>query len=308
MRFLLVVTAMLAWSAVSRNLIATDVDGASQVWPESSPPIPGIACDSKTADSWAVLEGSNFRVWHSDYHLAQRVLAQAERSRIATLRDWLPDEPREPWQPRCDIYLYGLRAEHLARGRMSPNSAGQAIVVKDNHRVLRRKIMLDSADPRLLDAVVPHEVAHIVLGGYFPNGHLPSWADEGIAMLNEPLDRQREYLRQFGRWDQRRGAKDCEELILSSGSVRGQTSEQFYGRSFLLTSYLVRRGGRGQLIRFLESAMATDDATALQQIYGITDLNELDENLTRFSVNVASEIESWSSTELAGQQVERDSQ
>ncbi len=290
MRFVLVLCTVVVTSvAVPRHASSEEADTAIRQMGSSESAELVAASGSPETDSWSLLTGENFRIWHRDRELAERVLAGAEKARLATAGAWFPNQPCEQWQPPCDVYLCPSGREYAVEGRGSPNSAGQAVVVKDGHRVLRRKIVVNASDARLLDAVIPHEVAHIVVGSHFPHGYVPRWADEGIAMLSEPPHRQREYLLQFAKWNQKPGARNCRQIMSESEYLHARAAEEFYARSFHLAFYLVNRKGRESLIRYLETAMQSDVATALHSVYEISNFDELDRGVERFFRLLANE-------------------
>lgn len=272
---------LVLWSIFSQNAVSEEPQTAlTNKAPGKSVSFGARAAGDKIA--WSVLNGKGFRIWYVDRELAERVLAQAEKSRAAIVNAWFPSESADEWQPQCDVYLCSSIREYAIEGRRAPNSAGQAMVVKDGHRVLRRKIVLKATDPRLLDAVVPHEVAHIITGSYFPGAEIPCWADEGIAMLNEPFERQQGYLDRVTELNRRSGGMCSSELIRQHASPHVRASEEFHVRSFGVAFYLVNKEGKDKFLRFVEMVNETDHATALQVIYGIDSFKRLDEHISRF--------------------------
>ena len=104
-------------------------------------------------------------------------------------RYWAGAEPDvEPGTPRCDIYLYP-DARIFAQVTGQPaDSPGFSTMGLSSGRVVARRINLRADHAGLVEAVVPHEVAHVVLADLFPTQQIPRWADEGMAVLAEPLD------------------------------------------------------------------------------------------------------------------------
>ena len=56
--------------------------------------------------------------------------------------------------------------------------------------VTTRKVLLRADHPQLVEAILPHEVTHVVVADLFTAQQIPRWADEGIAVLAEPESEQ----------------------------------------------------------------------------------------------------------------------
>ena len=231
---------------------------------------------------WSILDGNGFRIWHTDRELAGRVLAQAEESKATITRAWFPNELDEVWKPTCDVYLCSNNRQYEFEGRRAPNSAGQAHVVKDGSRVLRRKIVLNVGDPNLLDAILPHEVAHIVTASSVSCGRIPVWADEGIAMLNEPLRQQLTYQNEIRDYLSRVGTVNFSDLLTLDPFLQCPLARENYTISFGLSCYLTERNGPNAFLRFLNELPESNPLSALNKIYGISSFEELDTEINQF--------------------------
>ena len=57
-------------------------------------------------------------------------------------------------------------------------------------KIISRRVNLRTDHPTLVQAVLPHEITHVILADFFTEQQIPRWADEGLAVLAEPLDEQ----------------------------------------------------------------------------------------------------------------------
>src|SRR5262249_34509429 len=124
---------------------------------------------------------------HADAALAARVARVAEATRDEQARRWVGASPAGPWSPRCDIYLYpSSELYHRITGQPE-DSPGFSTFGMNSGKVVARRLNLRADHPDLLRAVLPHEVTHAVVADLFPVQQVPKWADEGIAVLTEPV-------------------------------------------------------------------------------------------------------------------------
>jgi hypothetical protein len=221
------------------------------------------------------VESANFRVFHSDRGLAERVARAAEIAREMQVRRWTGASPNTNWSPRCEIHVYASADVFSRETGQTPESPGFSTMSLSEGRVVARRINLRADEPKMVHAILPHEVTHVVLADLFPNQKIPRWADEGMAVLAEPLSAQS--LR----------AADLEEP-LGSGRVF-RLSELttmdypetkylglFFSQSVSLTRFLVESGKPEQFITFLREAQRVGYEPALQSVYRIVDFSELE--------------------------------
>jgi hypothetical protein len=142
-------------------------------------------------------------------------------------------------------------------------------------RVVGRRINLRADEPRVVLAILPHEVTHVVLADLFPNQKIPRWADEGMAVLAEPHSARAQRM------------ADLEEPLGSGRVFRLSTLTTmeypdpkylplFFSQSVSLTQFLLDSGKPEQFITFLKEAQRVGYETAIQSVYRIVDLEELE--------------------------------
>ncbi len=126
----------------------------------------------------------------------------------------------------------------------------------------------------MLTSTLPHEVTHIVLSDLFVVRQIPRWADEGIAVLAEPLAEQR------NREAELRKPLDTGRVFPVSQLMAMEYPEQkdwrlFYAQSVSLTRYLVDQGPPERFIQFVRDSQRIGTAAALRDIYQIDGPSDL---------------------------------
>src|SRR4030095_14264065 len=106
------------------------------------------------------------------------------------IRRWYGSAPKGPWTPKCDIYLYPTPRLFSQMTGQPEESPGFSTMGMNGGRIIARRVNLRVDHPNLLRAILPHEITHVVLAALFPHQQIPRWADEGMAVLAEPLAEQ----------------------------------------------------------------------------------------------------------------------
>ena len=191
------------------------------------------------------------------------------------------------WTPKCEIHLYASAAEFSRETGQRPESPGFSTISVGEGRVVARRINLRADHASCVDAVLPHEVTHVVLADLFPTEQIPRWADEGVAVLAEPAKEQE--LR----------AADLEEP-LASGRVfpvgklfemdypRDQSWALYYAQSVSVTRFLVESASPDQFVRFVRESQQSGAEPAIRSVYGMRDLGELQERWIAYARSRAS--------------------
>src|SRR5262249_11375618 len=117
--------------------------------------------------SEAIAETKNFRIHHNlDRDEAEKVARLCEAARAAAQKRWfgrvLPD-----WAPKCDAHLYPNADAYSRATGVNGNSPGHAENGTEGERVVLRKLHFRLDHPNVLNTVLPHETAHVVLAGNF---------------------------------------------------------------------------------------------------------------------------------------------
>jgi hypothetical protein len=207
---------------------------------------------------------------------ARQVAARCERWRSKLQVYWLQQESA-PWQPRCQIVIHSTRQNYLAAvGRGGgEQTLGSSWIEFRQQKVSLRKIDLLGVQDLGLTAL-PHELTHVIFADQFGGRQPPRWADEGVAMLADSLDKQQLHQRDLetaisNRWSFRVGELFALEHYPQPHRVPG-----FYGQSVSVAAFLARRDDPTKFVRFVQRAMDHGHDRALQDVYGVNGVHELD--------------------------------
>ena len=240
-----------------------------------SPEVPVRHGDSPL-NGWTVAESTHFRLLHThDRALAERLIRVAERTYMETNRKWFNDEG-EAWATRCDLYLHAS-AQDYSRGTGQPaNWPAHSTIQSKGAHVIYRRIDLRNDDPELLTSSLPHEATHVILAGRFGGADLPRWADEGMAILNEPQEKVEWYQNSLARYQQEGLLFSVRDLVARNSYPEAQRLVAYHAQSLSLTQYLVSQGGALRFTQFLQESMRYGCDVGLKRLYGF-DLASLEQ-------------------------------
>lgn len=242
----------------------------------------GSDANGSATGSWQVLESENFRVYHVDPELADRLSRRAEHARAELFRYWTGSEAPSSWSPRCDIYLYPDASIYSQMTGQKPDSPGFSTMGLNGGRVVARRINLRADAEGVIESVTPHEVSHVVTADLFPRQQVPRWADEGMAILAEPAEAQETRLADL-------------DSPLSSGRVFGSgpmmTSpspdarfwDLYMAQSASLTRFLVQLDSPSRFLTFLRDAERLGTEAALRSAYGFEGFDDLHDRWVSFA-------------------------
>jgi hypothetical protein len=181
------------------------------------------------------------------------------------------------WQSRCYVVFHPTAATYIqAAGRGSEQTLGCSSIKELGGRVLSRRIDLRLDRPDPLAGALPHELTHVVLADIVALNKLPRWADEGMAMLADPLEKQEAHRRDLIAALNRGRAVRLAALLALDGYPQSPQMAAFYGQSLSLVEFLVERKGPLELQVFLQKAAKKGHSIALNETYGIRDLRHLE--------------------------------
>jgi hypothetical protein len=231
---------------------------------------------------WQTTETANFRILHRDRKLAEETAAIAEDARERAHQLWFANEPQPDWDTKCDLILYPTAAEFDAQNPDMPGSpALTQCNVPQRGVVTSRLIKLRADEPNMKGAILPHEVAHAVFAGRFGGFSPPKWADEGLAVLTEPVVKQNQHLIALLNARASRQGFTCQQ-VMTMQSYPPQVRE-FYAASVGVCRFLVARGGREKLTAFIRQSTETRDSeSALVRVYGIRGFEDLESQFAQY--------------------------
>jgi tetratricopeptide (TPR) repeat protein len=259
---------------------------------ESSSRIVEVRHTPAQGTGWAVAETTSFRILHrQSVEFAEQVARAAEQARAAASQKWFGDVP-VAWSPRCDLCLHATSEDYSRETRAPRWSPGHSTMKQEGERVTIRRIDLRCDDPHLLDAVLPHEVTHIVLCGRFGRQAVPRWADEGMAVLMEPRSRIELHLRNLPGHRQEHTLFSVGQILEMTNYPDARSIGPFYAQSVSLVEFLSTQAGGPQIFgRFLRDGMAHGYDKALRQHYSIEGFADLQQRWEKHAFGNAATVQ-----------------
>ncbi|MHC4916845.1 MAG: tetratricopeptide repeat protein, partial [Planctomycetota bacterium] len=148
--------------------------------------------DSEPGD-WKRLESDRFVAFHHNEKLARLVLQSAEYYVDRVLSNLsLPESVL--WKEKCPIYIYRDAKGYREASGQAEWSGGVSSVRSAGGKLISQKVLTYQTAPKLLNSVLPHELAHLVFMsaiGYSPK--FPLALHEGVAVYNELAFRRSYY-------------------------------------------------------------------------------------------------------------------
>jgi hypothetical protein len=249
---------------------------AAQTPPVLDPEIQRTGAETtENAGDWQVHATQNFRVYHHNPRLATAVGEIAESIRGDQARRWSSPAASRSWNPPCEIYLYPTGQALAAATSQPDTSPGFSAMEVTERRILSRRIHLRADHAQMRDAVLPHEVTHVVLADLFTDQPIPRWADEGIAVLAEPTAQQAQKAAEL------REPLDSGQLfpldkLMSMDYPSAKDWGLYYAQSVSLTRFLAELGPPDVFVRFVRETQSRDVASALDRVYRIKGFEQLE--------------------------------
>jgi hypothetical protein len=186
---------------------------------------------------------------------AEPLVALCEKTGHTLRKRWLNDAAQKDWSPKCDIYLYPSGKEFERLTHTPADGWGFADLAVGEGRVWVRRLHLRSDDAEKCTAVLTHELTHVVLAERFTQKPIPRWADEGMAVLSEPAERQRDQLGWLVEEAGQRRLFGLRDLTRQQDVPRDRRQcDLFYAQSGALVDYLLTEHGlsEARLMAFVE--------------------------------------------------------
>jgi hypothetical protein len=221
--------------------------------------------------------------------LAEKASVAAESVRSQQARRWGSTATRSTWSPACEVYLYPTPRDFSEMTGQPETSPGFSTMGLNGNRIIARRVNLRADHPQLLSAILPHEVTHVVLADMFTQQQIPRWADEGMAVLSEPLSEQINRAADLtGPLAEGRVFKLSELMAIDYPNA--EAWNLYYAQSVSLTQFLVGLGTPEQFIRFVRSAQRGGVESALREVYRIDDFAMLEDRWQTFARRQVAEI------------------
>ncbi len=231
-----------------------------------------VQCNSKGA--WFIADSENFQVCSLRSSADAKLVAHhCEAIRRDLVETW--SNEKQAWNPRCQIILYPDAPTYVrAVGPGSEATLASALVKRARGRIAMRRIDLRGDIADYLTAALPHEMCHVVLAHQLPDA--PLWLDEGIAILADPVAKQRLHERDLRLGLAGGAAFSAEELLNLKTYPSAERWGVFYGQSASLVRHLLSRGSVDDLVEFVAATNEVGANLALRETYGLSGLQDVE--------------------------------
>ena len=258
----------------------------------AQPPVEGPGVDPATPSAppaWHVRETANFAIYHTDAGLAEQAGKAAEAVRALQAKRWGSSATRTSWNPRCEIYLYPTSRQFAQMTGQPESSPGFSTMGMSGTRVTARRVNLRADHPQMLEAILPHEVTHVVLADLFTQQQIPRWADEGMAVLAEPVAEQHSRAADLTA-PLKEGRVFKLSDLMAIDYPNADAWSLYYAQSVSLTQFLVQLGTPEKFVSFVRSAQRSGIEASLKSVYKIDGFPDLEDRWQQFALRQAGEL------------------
>lgn len=246
-------------------------------------------CPAARAQSWQEMKGNHFIIYYMSpvtVSQAQDVLQKAEECyrQLGDVIGFVRYSDFWTWDHRTKILVFPDQPTFTQKTGLPAWSTG---VSDRNSNLFRsRTIVTYYQEKDFLDGLLPHEISHLIMFDFVPEGLLPVWLAEGVAQLKE--DRKRAFTPQvikaavqtgkllppadFWNMDLKR-ERDTQRVVL------------FYAQSHSLVEFLLTRYGTERFQRLCQGLHEGKDfAAAFVSAYSslIPSIAELDQQWRKY--------------------------
>ena len=262
---------------LGRLILIGLVAESSAIAKDSHEPSATASITIRTSGAWKLVESPNFRCWCQMADDQARQLAtscEAWRDRLRAT--WMCESVRERWLPKCEILVFPDRTQYnCALNRPGDLSVGCTRMKFDQGRTVFRRIDLRADVGDWLNAALPHELTHVVLGERFGGRSLPRWADEGIAMLSESSEKHQERLVNLREVLKRGTSITVQDLVQAQCITEPDKRDAYYGQSVALTSLLISKSTPARFADFIDDSRQMGFDHALRKHYQLNGIDAL---------------------------------
>lgn len=226
---------------------------------------------------WLVQETANFHIYClPSLPEAQRLPVTCESLRRQLQETWFGMASGD-WSPKCDIVVFPTVSEYSRTlGPGSEQSSGCTSLSIEHERVVMRRIDLRGDADDWERAALPHELTHVIVADRFTKRQIPRWADEGMAILAEPVAKQTRRSAEMQRALAGKRLLTAKELLAISQYPPGNRRDSFLGQSASLVAFLLEQGSPETFLEFVERSATHDFDRALADVYGIASCNRFE--------------------------------
>jgi hypothetical protein len=167
-------------------------------------------------------------------------------------------------------------ASYLQAAPGGEQTVGSSLIEAEHDQIVARRIDIRADRAGWFANALGHELTHVVLADVFPGGNVPHWADEGMAVMADPAEKQNAHFRDLRVAQGRRKTLRVVELLSLEGYPRPEQQAAFYGQSASIVRYLVERDTPERFVNFVRSAGALGYEQALRDEYSIGGVRDLE--------------------------------
>jgi hypothetical protein len=255
------------WIACSIALFGAGTD---------SQPTGQFASDTIRGTQWHATSPNFVILNHSAAHDARQVAEHCEQWRTKLQKYWIATE-QEPWDIKCDIVVHaGIGTYLQAVGAGGRQTFGSSLIKFDDAKQVARRLIDFRGDSPLGLAAVPHEMTHVILADLLGGRQPPRWADEGMAILADTLEKQMLHERDLTHGLANRAAFRVAELLTIESYPSASRIPAFYGQSASLTACLAQRDDPAKFVEFLRRSLDSGYDQALRDVYHLDNIAALE--------------------------------
>lgn len=214
------------------------------------------------------VESPNFRVHHAGFTKeAVRVANAAERALETGGQKWF-GKTTGVSTSRCDIHLHPTGRAYSQATGLPESIPGVTSIQRDGARILAVRIDVRADAERLLDTVIPHEVAHVAVARGFGEQRAPLWISEAMCILCEPREQVETRLRDLGQYRRAGMLMPIEELMGCHHYPDARRLAAHYAQGASVVALLVNENGSQAFTEFVRDGQRQGFERALIKHYG----------------------------------------
>ena len=259
---------LVVWVAVSAHPAPCQCSESSGPAVEGASGVSGSPRDAQSA---------NFHVQcHCEAYDARELARTCEAWRSHLRGKWLGDAADQTtWSPRCRIVVHSQRGAYAAAvGRGGERSYGSTWIDAKQGRIAGRRVDL-LIDPQRGISALGHEITHVVLADAFGGQQPPPWANEGMALLADSVDKQGRHHQDLAGAIRSGTNFTCGELMSLDRYPAPDRIPAFYAQSASLVKFLSQRGQPHEFVAFLKHSATVGIDEALDRAYDIRSADHL---------------------------------
>ena len=220
----------------------------------------------------AEIRTPNFQITAPDASVAELIGKWAEHHRRKKAEQWLGRE-MPAWSDPCRLSVDVTMDQHHGRTEFT-FMHGQ---------VAGMNMSISGSLDRLVNSVLPHEVAHTVFAQHC-GCPVPRWADEGAAILSESAEEHERHVQMVRQMFEQRKLFRLRLLLPMMEYPAGTDAVMtLYCQGFAVSDYLVKHRDNLTFLSFVVEGQRTKDwDRALQSSYGFRSVEELEESWFRY--------------------------